>query len=177
MGSSSKSSGSGTTRRSPGSGRRSKEIKEIDWSNVTDPDERRKLQNCLAQRKFRQKVKDSKEREEREARNVANAGNSYRIPTSEGITDSPVLSGLPWGGVDLNLVISRGHEVESRRSSGQDTCNGDDARTISQYSLQSLSLAPPNPYLGFDTSQGVEEMNYEDPKYLYGTPIFSHYSP
>lgn len=124
-----------------------------------------------------QKVKDSKEREEREARNVANAGNSYRIPTSEGITDSPILSGLPWGGVDLNLVISRGHEVESRRSSGQETCNGDDARTISQYSLQSLSLAPPNPYLGFDTSQGVEEMNYEDPKYLYGTPIFSHYSP
>lgn len=84
-----------------------------DWSEVTEPEERRRIQNRIAQRKFRkyfvlinndfpqdensfapgvitaansttgEKAREQKEREERESRNEQLAGSSYQVPVPE----------------------------------------------------------------------------------------------
>jgi hypothetical protein len=73
-----------------------------------------------------EKARENKEKAERDSRNQENAGNSYRTPASSDIRTEPDLSGLPWGSVNLCLFVSKGHEAESRRSSGRGTFVGDD---------------------------------------------------
>ena len=97
----------------------SKKTKSDGWKEVTEPEERRRIQNRIAQRKFSmyptssfrggviekvanpnpsgEKAKESRERAERDARNQAHAIGAYHIPEAEELPDEGELSRFPWG--------------------------------------------------------------------------------
>ncbi|CAN9100040.1 hypothetical protein CC77DRAFT_1060880 [Alternaria alternata] len=104
--------GSSVTAESP-------EARSDDWSDVKDPSERRKIQNKLAQRRFRDKIKEQKEETERNAENQRRAGSSYASPEPENIDASQSLSGLPWGGISMKHIVEKGKSKEqsSQRNS------------------------------------------------------------
>ncbi|KAK4230357.1 hypothetical protein QBC38DRAFT_40330 [Podospora fimiseda] len=114
---SSKSSGSG----SPGKGGKSRSKKSDDWSEVTEPEERRRIQNRIAQRKFREKAREQRDRAQRDVQNQQHAGSSYHIagPDELQLDDGGDLSGLPWGGLNMRHVVARGHASASA-SAGSD---------------------------------------------------------
>lgn len=71
-----------------------------------------------------EKAREQKEREERESRNEQLAGSSYQVPMPEDFMSAggggeydDYLSGVPWGGVNIQHVVAMGHESESRRGS------------------------------------------------------------
>ncbi|KAK8032492.1 hypothetical protein PG990_002226 [Apiospora arundinis] len=112
---------SGSTKHRDSSGKKqsspkSKTARTDDWTDVTEPVVRRRIQNRNAQRKFREKTKEQKEKSERDALNQEHAGGSYHIHDSTDLTADEEVSGLPWGGISMRHVVARGHESESRRS-------------------------------------------------------------
>ncbi|RDA86534.1 hypothetical protein CP532_1890 [Ophiocordyceps camponoti-leonardi (nom. inval.)] len=148
-------------------------IKDVNWADVTDPEERRRIQNRIAQRKFREKARENREKAERESRNQEHAGNSYRIPVGTDITTDHDLSGLPWGSMNLGLVVARGHEAESLRSSGRGTYVGDEpyASPHTQYSMPLGSELPQT------SGYGGENILFDDSTYLYDYDAVTAFPP
>ncbi|KAM3481234.1 hypothetical protein MY8738_004586 [Beauveria namnaoensis] len=157
-------------------------VKDPHWADITDPEQRRRIQNRIAQRKFREKARENREIKERQMRNLEHAGNSYRIPSAADITGDGALSGLPWGSVNLGHVVSRGHEAESKRSSsGRNTYNGDassnqssnkssSSNNINNYTLASYGqvAAQPVSYGVAAAATAADGQVMEDSPYFYG---------
>ncbi|EUC41578.1 hypothetical protein COCMIDRAFT_105765 [Bipolaris oryzae ATCC 44560] len=98
------------------------ETDKNDWSDVSDRSERRKIQNKLAQRRFRDRVREQREEAEREEENQRKAGASYAQPKPEEIDTDHSLSGLPWGGISMKHMVEQGKQ--RRRGSQKDVNNG-----------------------------------------------------
>nr|POE63533.1 apicidin f cluster transcription factor apf2 [Quercus suber] len=92
---------------------------EDDWSTVSDPNERRKIQNRNAQRKFREKQKQQRQESERTQENQQRAADAYTVPDPDDVAENGEMSGLPWGGMSLRHIFETGKtkEQSSRESS------------------------------------------------------------
>lgn len=120
-----------------------------------------------------EKTRENKERAEREARNQQHAASCYQIPSPGDIASDHEVSGLPWGTFSMNHVVSRGHEAESRRSSGRGEYIREDARYQTAPYADHLAYPPVSPFQQHHTSLGGsstgEDGYYDtDPQLLYG---------
>lgn len=118
-----------------------------------------------------EKARENKERSERDAQNQEHAGRSYHIPTAVDLGEEPEGDpGLPWGGISMKHVVARGHEAESRRSSGRGDYMRDDSRTLSPdlgYTNQFANYRQPPSYgsSGGDDPYPEEDLYYYDYDY------------
>ncbi|OAQ58086.2 hypothetical protein VFPPC_11398 [Pochonia chlamydosporia 170] len=106
--------------RSPRSG-----PEDVEWAEVTDREERRRIQNRISQRRFRQKAKERRAKENRELQNQKHAGNIYCTPTATYLNADQELSGLPWGSLSICPVANRGHVRDTQQSGSLNTHIGE----------------------------------------------------
>ncbi|KAK0614408.1 hypothetical protein B0T14DRAFT_570344 [Immersiella caudata] len=83
--------------------------KTDDWSEINSADGWRRIQNRIAQRKFREKAREQMQRAQREAANELHASNSYYI-APEAHDEQQELSGLPWGSLSMRPRVNRRHQ-------------------------------------------------------------------
>ncbi|KAF1845947.1 uncharacterized protein K460DRAFT_282787 [Cucurbitaria berberidis CBS 394.84] len=123
---------------SPDTDREARSTKSDEWSDIKDPSERRKIQNKLAQRRFRDKVKEQKEEAEREEENRRRAGSSYASPEPETMDNNQTLSGLPWGGISMKHIVETGKNKEqnSQQSSQDNSVQGSSSHTGGRLGLR-----------------------------------------
>ncbi|MCJ1236855.1 hypothetical protein MMC14_004837 [Varicellaria rhodocarpa] len=105
-----------------------------DWSKITDQNERRKVQNRIAQRKFHrltepaagEKNKRQKEDDTRIAENQQVAGSAYAAPDARDLRTNNNPNGLPWGSVSFQHVLESGNgkEKQSQQPSKEGSSTG-----------------------------------------------------
>ncbi|KAL8371751.1 hypothetical protein RB595_001516 [Gaeumannomyces hyphopodioides] len=169
---SSKASSSSESTKKHGSSSGHRAPQNEDWSEVTDPEERRRIQNRIAQRKFRGKAKEQREKNERDQRNVEHAGDSYRVPEAGDMTaeeEQAALSGLPWGGLNMQYAMGRGPEggyggrAASHRASDPVYTSDNNTQYLSPYtaSYQYTGSAAWDDQTG-SSSPGGEQLYYDN---------------
>jgi hypothetical protein len=105
---------------------------EEDWRNIEDQTERRRIQNRLAQRKYRKCTnrtwthsfpdqsilgdlqKQKRDDEARVAENQQVAGSAYAAPEAKDLARNANPAGLPWGSVSLKHVVETGKAKQER---------------------------------------------------------------
>ncbi|KAH0548213.1 hypothetical protein GP486_008071 [Trichoglossum hirsutum] len=92
---------------------------EDDWSRETDPYIRRRIQNKLAQRKFRERTKIEKQEKERNAKDTEQAEAIYSRFNPNDLEDG---GDLPWGGISIKHVMKTG--MAKDRFSSQSSAAG-----------------------------------------------------
>ncbi|OIW29963.1 hypothetical protein CONLIGDRAFT_680761 [Coniochaeta ligniaria NRRL 30616] len=155
-----------SSKRHSGSSKSKAKTKTDDWTDVTEPEERRRIQNRIAQRKFREKAREQKEQAQRDQQNEENAVNAYRIPEPDDLGQEEDVSGLPWGSFNMQYIVARGHESASQQGS----------RRASDQQRSSEMPQYMNPYsdgygqvASFDgrDSSGDDAIVYDESPYFY----------
>ncbi|KAK5287561.1 hypothetical protein LTR16_003774 [Cryomyces antarcticus] len=92
------------------------------WESISDPNERRRIQNRQAQKRFRDKIKLQKEESDRKAENQRQASSAYTPPEPGDLDVGDNLSGLPWGSLSMSHVVLKGKAKEqSSQQSSRET--------------------------------------------------------
>ncbi|MCJ1471885.1 hypothetical protein MMC13_000526 [Lambiella insularis] len=91
-----------------------------DWRNIVDQSERRKIQNRLAQRKYRDKEKRKREDDARIAENQQAAGSAYAAPNPKDLAPNANPTGLPWGSVSIKHVYEAGKAKEKAQQASRE---------------------------------------------------------
>ncbi|KAH8908680.1 hypothetical protein BR93DRAFT_496472 [Coniochaeta sp. PMI_546] len=155
-----------SSKRHSGSSKSKPKTKTDDWTDVTEPEERRRIQNRIAQRKFREKAREQKEQAQRDQQNQENAINTYRIPEPDDLDQEEDVSGLPWGSFNMQYIVARGHESASQRGSrraSDQRRSGDMPQYTNPYSDGYGQVAS---FDGRDSS-GDDAIVYDESPYFY----------